>query len=131
MTDGTEELRHPDWLVQTDWLEAHLDDPGLRIFDCTMKLDQVAITCPRVSTSAPSKSDGPLTSDMPSIFESRKRNVRDSGNISGSTDATVLSWCTSRWSDLMPTTSTLSPGFTTLVLNTASRTGVSPIAAGS
>ena len=38
MTDGTEELRYPDWLVQTDWLEAHLDDPGLRIFDCTMKL---------------------------------------------------------------------------------------------
>ena len=38
MTDGSEELRYPDWLVQTDWLEAHLDDPGLRIFDCTMKL---------------------------------------------------------------------------------------------
>lgn len=38
MTGGTEELRYPDWLVQTDWLEAHLDDPGLRIFDCTMKL---------------------------------------------------------------------------------------------
>lgn len=38
MTDRTEELRHSDWLVQTDWLEAHLDEPGLRIFDCTMKL---------------------------------------------------------------------------------------------
>ncbi len=38
MTDGTEELRQSEWLVQTDWLEAHLDKPQLRIFDCTMKL---------------------------------------------------------------------------------------------
>jgi thiosulfate/3-mercaptopyruvate sulfurtransferase len=26
------------WLVQTDWLEAHLEDSELRIFDCTTKL---------------------------------------------------------------------------------------------
>ena len=29
---------HPDALVSTDWLEAHLADPNLRIFDCTTYL---------------------------------------------------------------------------------------------
>lgn len=30
--------RHPEALVQTDWLEAHLRDPDLRIFECTTYL---------------------------------------------------------------------------------------------
>jgi thiosulfate/3-mercaptopyruvate sulfurtransferase len=30
--------RHPEALVQTDWLAAHLDDPDLRIFECTTHL---------------------------------------------------------------------------------------------
>ncbi len=30
--------RHPEAIVETDWLEAHLDDPALRIFDCTVHL---------------------------------------------------------------------------------------------
>jgi thiosulfate/3-mercaptopyruvate sulfurtransferase len=30
--------RHPEALVQTDWLEAHLADPDLRIFECTTYL---------------------------------------------------------------------------------------------
>lgn len=30
---------HPDILVETDWLEAHLKDADLRIFDCTTFLD--------------------------------------------------------------------------------------------
>jgi thiosulfate/3-mercaptopyruvate sulfurtransferase len=30
--------RHPEALVQTDWLEAHLHDPDLRIFECTTYL---------------------------------------------------------------------------------------------
>jgi thiosulfate/3-mercaptopyruvate sulfurtransferase len=29
---------HPEALVQTDWLEAHLGDPDLRIFECTTYL---------------------------------------------------------------------------------------------
>lgn len=29
----------PDTLVSTDWLDAHRDDPGLRIFECTAYLD--------------------------------------------------------------------------------------------
>jgi hypothetical protein len=27
--------RHPEALVSTAWLAAHLDDPDLRIFECT------------------------------------------------------------------------------------------------
>ncbi|MGH6897441.1 MAG: sulfurtransferase [Geminicoccaceae bacterium] len=30
--------RHPEALVQTDWLEAHLRDPDLRVFECTTYL---------------------------------------------------------------------------------------------
>ncbi len=29
---------HPEYLVETDWLAAHLDDPAVRIFDCTTHL---------------------------------------------------------------------------------------------
>ena len=36
------EYRDPDALVSTDWLEAHLDDADLRIFDCTVYLRPVA-----------------------------------------------------------------------------------------
>ena len=28
----------PQYLVETDWLAAHLEDPDLRIYDCTMHL---------------------------------------------------------------------------------------------
>ena len=38
MADENIEYRDPNALVQTDWLEAHLGDPGLRIFDCTTHL---------------------------------------------------------------------------------------------
>ena len=34
--------RHPEALVQTDWLEAHLGDAGLRIFECTTWLRPAA-----------------------------------------------------------------------------------------
>jgi thiosulfate/3-mercaptopyruvate sulfurtransferase len=33
---------HPEALVQTDWLEAHLHDPDLRIFECTTHLRPAA-----------------------------------------------------------------------------------------
>jgi len=29
---------HPEYLVETDWLAAHLNDPGLVVLDCTMHL---------------------------------------------------------------------------------------------
>jgi thiosulfate/3-mercaptopyruvate sulfurtransferase len=34
----TETWRHPEAIVSGDWLEAHLDDPNLRIYDCTTYL---------------------------------------------------------------------------------------------
>jgi thiosulfate/3-mercaptopyruvate sulfurtransferase len=34
--------RHPEALVPTDWLEAHLHDPDLRIFECTTHLRPAA-----------------------------------------------------------------------------------------
>jgi len=30
--------QHPEAIVETDWLETHLDDPTLRLFDCTVHL---------------------------------------------------------------------------------------------
>ena len=32
------EFVHPEYLVATDWLAAHLGDPGVKIFDCTTHL---------------------------------------------------------------------------------------------
>ncbi|MCB1510891.1 MAG: sulfurtransferase [Hyphomicrobiaceae bacterium] len=34
----TTSFRYPDALVTADWLSAHLEDPGLRIYDCTTYL---------------------------------------------------------------------------------------------
>lgn len=31
-----ENINSPEYLVDTDWLEQHLDDPNIRIFDCTV-----------------------------------------------------------------------------------------------
>jgi thiosulfate/3-mercaptopyruvate sulfurtransferase len=31
-------LKHPEYLVETDWLAEHLSDPNLRILDCTVFL---------------------------------------------------------------------------------------------
>ena len=38
------------YLVETDWLEAHLGDPGLRIFDCTTHLVPVPKVTYRVES---------------------------------------------------------------------------------
>jgi thiosulfate/3-mercaptopyruvate sulfurtransferase len=35
MAEQSMKYSDPDALVQTDWLASHLDDPALRIFDCT------------------------------------------------------------------------------------------------
>ncbi|MEN9725646.1 MAG: hypothetical protein RL434_12 [Pseudomonadota bacterium] len=32
------QYRNPEAIVETDWLEAHLEDPSLRLFDCTVHL---------------------------------------------------------------------------------------------
>jgi thiosulfate/3-mercaptopyruvate sulfurtransferase len=38
MADDSPRYLHPEQIVSTEWLAAHLDDPGLRIFDCTTYL---------------------------------------------------------------------------------------------
>ncbi len=38
MTDADTGFQQPQYLVETDWLETHLADPDLRIFDCTTYL---------------------------------------------------------------------------------------------
>ena len=35
---ASEGFAHPEFLVETDWLAAHLSDPQLRVFDCTIHL---------------------------------------------------------------------------------------------
>jgi thiosulfate/3-mercaptopyruvate sulfurtransferase len=35
---GAVRFQHPEALVSGDWLEEHLDDPGLRVFECTTYL---------------------------------------------------------------------------------------------
>lgn len=32
--------KHPEYLVETEWLEQHLDEPDLRLFDCTVIVKQ-------------------------------------------------------------------------------------------
>ncbi len=36
MTAAEKGYRNPEYLVETDWLEQHLSDPDLRVFDCTV-----------------------------------------------------------------------------------------------
>ncbi len=38
MIDHAPRYLHPEQIVSTEWLASHLDDPGLRIFDCTTYL---------------------------------------------------------------------------------------------
>ena len=38
MATTTPRYNHPDQIVSTDWLAKHLDDPNLRVFDCTTYL---------------------------------------------------------------------------------------------
>jgi hypothetical protein len=38
MSAGTEGFTHPEFLVESEWLAAHLGDPEFRILDCTIHL---------------------------------------------------------------------------------------------
>jgi len=38
MTTSKKQYRHPEHLVETDWLEQHLDSDNLRVFDCTVNV---------------------------------------------------------------------------------------------
>jgi thiosulfate/3-mercaptopyruvate sulfurtransferase len=39
MATSTEGFVHPEFIVETDWLANHLDDPGLRVLDCTVHIE--------------------------------------------------------------------------------------------
>ncbi|NQV83460.1 MAG: sulfurtransferase [Rhodospirillales bacterium] len=39
MTNTEKDNQHPEFLVETDWLEKNLSDPDLRVFDCTVIAD--------------------------------------------------------------------------------------------
>jgi len=32
------EYKHPEYLVETEWLEQHIEEPSLRVFDCTVNV---------------------------------------------------------------------------------------------
>jgi thiosulfate/3-mercaptopyruvate sulfurtransferase len=38
MSAASEGFAHPEFLVESEWLAAHLDDPELRVLDCTVHL---------------------------------------------------------------------------------------------
>src|SRR5205085_10557585 len=38
MSGASAGFAHPEFLVESEWLAAHLDDPSLCIFDCTIHL---------------------------------------------------------------------------------------------
>ena len=40
MTVTGEERLYSEFLVETKWLEQHLDSPDLRVFDCTVNVMQ-------------------------------------------------------------------------------------------
>ncbi len=43
---------HPEALVDTDWLAAHLDDPHVRVVDCSFKLPGITPTARRITSAA-------------------------------------------------------------------------------
>lgn len=53
-------FRHPEALVTGAWLEAHLDDPQLRVFDCTtyLEFDEGGTRPYRVVSGRPGYEDG-------------------------------------------------------------------------
>src|SRR5712691_8114904 len=52
MTAGAR-IVNPQYLVETDWLTAHLADPDLRVFDCTTYLDPDPVTVFLVRSGRP------------------------------------------------------------------------------
>jgi thiosulfate/3-mercaptopyruvate sulfurtransferase len=57
MTAGAR-IVNPQYLVETDWLAAHLADPELRIFDCTTYLDPDPVTVFVVRSGQPEWAQG-------------------------------------------------------------------------
>jgi thiosulfate/3-mercaptopyruvate sulfurtransferase len=68
MTTTENGFRHPEYLVETDWLEKHLDDPDLRVFDCTV--------------IATMKAEMEVGKDFPFAFESGRARYGE-GHVPG------------------------------------------------
>ncbi len=68
MTTTENEYRQPELLVEADWLENHLKDPDLRVFDCTVM--------------ASMKTDLDTGREFPFAFESGRANF-DGGHVPG------------------------------------------------
>ena len=57
MADGAR-IVNPQYLVETEWLAAHLADPALRVFDCTTYLDPDPVTVYAVRSGRPAWAEG-------------------------------------------------------------------------
>ena len=44
---------YPQYLVETAWLEAHLNDPDLRILDCTVLFSTAVYLSPAANSAGP------------------------------------------------------------------------------
>lgn len=53
-----DQIVHPSWLVESDWLAENLDDPSLRIFDCTTFLRPDPVTTYRAQAGFQEYCDG-------------------------------------------------------------------------
>lgn len=51
----TEEFARPQYLVETAWVAAHLADPALRVFDCTIILAPTQGDPFRIESVAPDR----------------------------------------------------------------------------
>ena len=52
MAATSEDFVHPEFLVETEWLAAHLGDPDLRIVDCTVHLAFNPVTMFEIGSGA-------------------------------------------------------------------------------
>jgi thiosulfate/3-mercaptopyruvate sulfurtransferase len=59
-------FRNPEYLAETDWLEEHLDDPGITILDVTAKLTADLVNNARAALYDPGHIPGSLLFDVAS-----------------------------------------------------------------
>ena len=58
MAAGGEGFAHPQYLVTTEWVAAHLGDPQLRVYDCTTYLVPDPVAAFRAESGRPKWSEG-------------------------------------------------------------------------
>ena len=88
MSAETPYYRYPEAIVETDWLAANLDDPTLRIFDCTThlvytpegSLDPYTVKSGREDYEA-GHIPGAISLPFPMIEQDHKSYLRNAGTI--------------------------------------------------